>query len=216
MLAEAEDYADYVFQHLFICLTKGFLEMYDEAECYAAYIAQNPLKLVDRNFYPTTPIAKMKLSLEDGEAIDVKLKEEKRDPNDRMMYITVKEYEYYINLRSATLTLLALLLDLKTTNGIASTVLALLGVNSRALAHIPTNNGERCVLIETCRQKSRIANSRIFDEIKGCECVNNNLSCKYRIESKCSISEIQINDLFESLTEKNVLSKDSGMYKYNL
>lgn len=203
----------------------------DEAEHFAKYIFRRLFKPIDRKFWVEAPFEKekkiqlsikefpieeLKISLNSDESMEIKRLEQKRHPNDNAVYISFDNYEYYINLRSATLTLIALMLDLVMFGGVASTVLALLGVNSRAFAHISSDNGEICVLIETCRQKGRIANNAVFKEIKGHACVNNNLSCKFKKGGNCIISDTDIDILFDTLVDKNVLSKSDGKFKYNL
>ena len=160
------------------------------------------------------PIETFQLSLSDGELIEkISLKKENA-PNGK--FLSFNEYEYYINLRSATVTLIALLLDIIATKGVSSAVLALLGINTHSLAHISSENGERCVLIEICRQERRTANKVILKKIKGLECVNNNLSCRLRKDGLCCITDTDIDELCDSLLQKNVLSKSGGQFKYNI
>jgi hypothetical protein len=185
------------------------VEMLDEAENYAEefflhlFTPNNPL-----------PIEKFQPYLGNGELIERIPLGKEQISNDK--YLSFKEYEYYINLRSATVTLIALLLDITATNGVSSAVLALLGINCKSLAHIPSENGERCVLIETCRRERRTANKDIFKKISGLECVNNNLSCRFCKDSLCCITDTDVDALFNSLVKKNVLSKLDDRFKYNI
>lgn len=190
---------------------------YNEVYSYVRYFIEHLTEIIKiDNFAPK--IYDFGIYFDEDETIKVKIinhptKEERK--SDRL-YMSWCEYEYYINLKSSTIILLALLLDLNCTNGIASTVLALLGVNSRTIACIPDYNGERCVLIEICRQKNRQGNKEIFDCIMGRDCINSNLCCQYRIENLCTLSDIALDNIFDILVEKNVLAKLRDMYKYNI
>jgi|GEM_PF-5102047 len=127
---------------------------------------------------------------------------------ENLLSLIIYKYKYYINLKSTTLALLALLADSYMAKevgiGGASIVLAMLGVNFRAFARVPDSSGERCVLIETHRKKEGALN--IFDDIIGHECVHNNLNCKYKDNGICTISKLDVEKLFDTLVNKNILT----------
>ena len=55
---------------------------------------------------------------------------------------------YNINLKAATITILAAVLDTSLTNGFASITLALSGFNSHAIVKLDEYKGEKCIILE--------------------------------------------------------------------
>lgn len=122
----------------------------------------------------------------------------------------------YINLKASTIALLALLFDIKVTDGIANFVLAATGVNLRLIAKTDEAEGEKCVLLEVYRKEDHQADpDTFFEQICGKECINNDMNCKYRCNGVCTMDQKRAKEIFESLTAKNVFTKqnDSHIFK---
>lgn len=124
-------------------------------------------------------------------------------------------YNIYINLKASTLAIIALILDIKVTNGISSFILAATGVNIRSIAKIDENIGEKCVLLEVYRKEDHQANPDIFKQVCGKECINNDMNCKYRSNGVCTMDQERVKGILDNLSDKNVLTKRNDSYKYN-
>ncbi len=109
---------------------------------------------------------------------------------------------------------LALLLDIKLSLGIASAALTIIGFNGQAIARINVSEGEKCLILEALQRKNRIIDENIFSDCN-CECVHNDLKCKYQIEDKCTIQRDEIKHILDGLCDKNVFKKIKRLYKYN-
>lgn len=119
-----------------------------------------------------------------------------------------------INIKAATVSILALLLDLDTTKGFLSAFLALSGFNNKAFSKLDEFTGEKCLLIEICSKSKHKANISIFNDICEKECINNNLKCKYRAEGKCLMKLQDVVEKCNGLVERNVLKKEGNEYCY--
>ena len=132
----------------------------------------------------------------------------------RMLHYLVQSINYNINIKALTLTALALLLDIKLTLGFASTTLALLGVNSQAIARIDATEGEKCLIIEAMHSPNRIISKDVFSHCNH-QCVHNDLECNYQKDDNCTITTDKITAILDGLCDKNIFKKIKGLYKYN-
>ena len=121
----------------------------------------------------------------------------------------------YINLKASTIALLAILLDIKVTDGIANFVLAATGIDLRRVVKLDESEGEKCVLLEVYRKENHQANPDIFKQVCGKECINNDMNCKYRRNVVCAMDQERVKVIFESLHAKNVFTMQNDCYKYN-
>jgi hypothetical protein len=124
------------------------------------------------------------------------------------------ETNYNINIKAATLTIIALLLDINLTLGASSAILALTGFNSQAIVKIDISEGEKCIILEAMQSKGRLISDKIF-KMCNSECVHNDLKCKYQSEGKCTIEKEDIYRILDELCNKNIFRKFEGSYKYN-
>lgn len=124
-------------------------------------------------------------------------------------------YNIYINLKASTIALIALLLDINVTKGLANFVLAATGVNLRLIVKLDEAEGEKCVLLEVYRKEDHQANPDIFKQICGKECINNDMNCKYRRNGICTMDQVRVKEILDNLSDKNVLTKNNDFYKYN-
>ena len=125
-----------------------------------------------------------------------------------------RDLEYNINLKALSLMAIALMLDIKLTMGFASTTLGILGVNGQAIVKVSAEEAEMCLINEAILHKPHIIDKGVFKGTSN-ECVHNDLNCKYREDGICKITENDIGDVLDELSEKNVFTKIRGQYKYN-
>jgi len=136
------------------------------------------------------------------------------DIDSGMMNLLIQSSNYNINIKALTLTTIALLLDIKLTLGLASTVLSILGFNSQAIVRVDVSEGEKCLILEAMQSKNRVINEDVFS-MCNFECVHNDLNCKYRDGDKCTIGKDDIKALLNGLCDKNIFKKINNLYKYN-
>lgn len=137
------------------------------------------------------------------------------ETNPDIMEYLIPNTSYNINLKAATITILAAVLDVSLTNGFASLVLSLSGFNSHAIVKLDEYKGEKCIILEILKAESRTVTESILPPDNK-ECFNCNLDCKYRFDSKCKIKREDIHKIFETLCDKNIIiENDNGEYKYN-
>lgn len=132
-----------------------------------------------------------------------------------MLGMLIPKYNININIKISTLALIALILDITVTKGIASYILGMTGLNIRSIVKLDEAIGEKCVLIEVYRKEHHKADAGIFTQISGRECVNNDMDCKYRVQGLCSIDQVKVKEILEDLTNKNIFTKENNLYKYN-
>lgn len=154
---------------------------------------------------------KYKDIIDEEEHIDV---EREYVGNPDVLNLLYERLEYNINLKALTLMAIALMLDIKLTMGFAATTLGILGVNGQAIVKVSAEEAEMCLIKEAILRKPHIIDKEVFKGTAN-ECVHNDFNCKYREEGKCKITENEIVDVLDGLSEKNVFTKIRGQYKYN-
>ena len=82
---------------------------------------------------------------------------------DIMEYL-IPNTNYNINLKAATITILAAVLDTSLTNGFASITLALSGFNSHAIVKLDEYKGEKCIILEMLRAESHTVTESILPQ----------------------------------------------------
>lgn len=154
--------------------------------------------------------------LEVEEIVDVKRLGIKQqfEQNNCQMHFLLEDCEINITIKELSLMTIALLLDIKLTLGLASTSLALLGVNGQAIVKVTAEEGEICLIGEVLLRDNRIIDVSVLP-VCSSECVNNDLQCKFRRDGKCTICAKDTEEILERLSEKNVFTKIKKYYKYN-
>ncbi len=138
------------------------------------------------------------------------------ETNPDVLECLIPNTNYNINLKAATITILAAILDVNLTQGFASVALSISGFNSHAVVKLNEAEGEKCVVLEMLRTKMRIITEGVLPP-RNRECFNINLNCKYRRGNQCKIEDKDIQKIFLSLCDKNVIRENgNGVYKYNL
>lgn len=123
--------------------------------------------------------------------------------------------EYHIGIKTTTIVICALLLDITLTKGAASSLLSLAGVTAKGIAKLDDYEGQKCILRETLRVKDRVGNAHILEKFHG-ECCNNDIAqCKYRKAAECICRQEQVEKIFEGLADQHIFVKDGyGNYRY--
>lgn len=125
-----------------------------------------------------------------------------------------EEWEYNINLKALSLAEIALLFDIRLDIGIVSSVLAIIGGNGQAIVKVSVEDAEKCLIREAILRKPHIIDKEVFAGTNS-ECVHNNYNCKYKEDGVCKISERDIVEVLDGLSQKNVFTKIRNQYKYN-
>ncbi len=120
---------------------------------------------------------------------------------------------YNINLKVVTIAIVALILDITLTEGIASTLLTLSGLSRTAIVELQESNGEKCIVKETILSDNKMGNKNILSQFYG-ECCNNNINCSFRKIDKCTCKEENVIEIYERLTNSGVFNKKGVYYKY--
>lgn len=124
--------------------------------------------------------------------------------------------KYFVNIKLATITAILFILDHKVTGGVAATAAAAFGNTGRFITSIEETNGEKCIVRETLKTKNRILNICSIPGNNKNECINNDLSCKYRNTNYCTINNEEIKKIAEQLIKKNVFEKYKDSYRLEL
>lgn len=131
-----------------------------------------------------------------------------------LLSLLLENYEININIKALSLMMIALLLDIKLTLGLASTSLALLGVNGQAIVKVTADEGEICLIREALLRDNRIIDISVLPT-RSSECVNYDLQCKFRRDGKCTICAKDTEEILDRLSDKNIFTKIKKYYKYN-
>ena len=130
----------------------------------------------------------------------------------------VPQTYYHINVKVATWTIIGLLLDLFITRGIAVTLLASAGLIGRAIGLLNRENGELCIYFSALslvnEASETFQEADILSKIARRPCTNPKLVCPYRKNTRCTIKKTNITEIFGSLKDKGVFTKNSfGKWK---
>lgn len=102
------------------------------------------------------------------------------------------EGQYYINLSKGVLLIIARILDITLTKGVISDICGMLGIQTQVFYETNQQEGETCLLREYLRNGKSL-NIQKYSYLIQKECVNNDLSCKYRdYNGICCIQESDI------------------------
>lgn len=120
---------------------------------------------------------------------------------------------YSLNIKKSLLILIAFVLDIKITYGVASLALQFIGLDGQVLYKLNRENGEQCIAREIVLNKyadKNILNSR--------ECIYNDLPCKYRTDGQCKCSSERVEKILRRLEELLVIKQvnTEGVYQINL
>lgn len=122
--------------------------------------------------------------------------------------------DYFINLKKATIVILAFIFDLKIQMGVLSTAFALAGFSHQALVKLNKHNGEKCMVLEAIKSKDKsITIKSILRNNE--QCPNKHLNCKYCIDNKCTIKEMEVSNLLSTLSIKNVFKMSDEKFSLN-
>lgn len=131
----------------------------------------------------------------------------------RMMDLVCMRKNLYVNLKTSTILIAALLLDIHITAGFAQLLIAMIGISNQAIVVFSEKNGEKCIIKETLRTHDKTGHPNILSRFHG-ECCNNNLNCKYRINDKCCCTPDKIKKIYNDLVFCNMFKKEGDFYKY--
>ncbi len=149
--------------------------------------------------------------LSSEEKIETTIEMPKSSPG--VMNFTIMKENLYINLKTSTILMAALMLDIHITKGLAQLLIMMTGINGRSIATFSEESGEKCVIKETLRTKNKIGHPNLLTDFQG-ECCNYNLNCKYRSDDKCCCTPDKIKEIFDELVSRNMFKKDGDFYKY--
>lgn len=147
--------------------------------------------------------------LSNDEFVEIKLIEPKTNPG--MLGLIIMEKNLYINVKLSTLLIAALILDIHFTEGFAQLFLNLFGIGSRTITRFDEENGEKCIIIESLKNKTGSLN--ILQNYNG-ECSNKQLKCKFRKNNQCCCTKEDVNKIYETLIEYNMFKKEGDKYIY--
>lgn len=137
------------------------------------------------------------------------------ETNPDVMEYLIPGTNYNINLKAASIAIIAAILDIKLTNGFFRLPLDFAGFKSRAMVTLNEWEGEKCLILEMLRAESRIIDETVLPLSNG-ECINNQLQCKYRMDGQCRIRKEDVCKILIRLCDKNVVrEKGYGKYQYN-
>ena len=128
--------------------------------------------------------------------------------------LMMPKYNYYINIKAATVFLLSLIIDNKISFPAVSLGLAVRGMN-RLVQKIEEDSGEKCVLLELWRQPENTGRADLLDRIKG-ECCNNHLACRFRNEGECRCTCEDAAEILGKLADEGILIREGDTYRYDV
>lgn len=128
----------------------------------------------------------------------------------------ISNTRYFINIKLATIELIASILDCKLNIGLATYFLSGFNKTGPFITVIDEYDGSKCIIKEAlyCDKRTLRIESLLCNQ-KG-ECVNNDISCKYREEGNCKIKKKDIIEIIDKLVKENVFKKTNDGYKLAL
>ena len=120
---------------------------------------------------------------------------------------------YSLNIKATTLVVLAVLLDMKVTNGMAGMIIQLTGLGKQGIAKLNEYLGERCIAREAALLKE--IDKNVLDANHG-ECVNNDLECKFQEKGECRCTFTEVEKIIDKLEKEGVLELNKKTKRYGL
>ncbi len=137
------------------------------------------------------------------------------ETNPDVMELLIPDTNYNINLKAASIAIIAVIVDITLTKGFFRLPLDFAGFKSHAVVTLDEREGEKCLVLEILRAESRIIDETVLPLSSG-ECINNHLHCKYRMDGQCKIQKDDVCKILIKLCDKNVIrEKGYGKYQYN-
>lgn len=134
-----------------------------------------------------------------------------------VMGMMVPKTSYYIKTKRAALILAATLLDATALAGLASASLAFTGVAAKSVVKVSQENGEYCILTHaydrSIKNSKNIKPKKIHEIIFGNRCPFNEAGCKFMTGNDCGAKIGDIKNIYELLSEKEILRKEAGDWK---
>ena len=124
------------------------------------------------------------------------------------MGMMIMNTKYSVNVRKSTIVIIAFLLDLSFSKGIASLTLNLIGFSTQVLQKI--KNEEKCLITDILLRNKKEAGDFNYNNN---ECVQNDIECPYRDENICKRTIEIINSQLERLIEQQIIKKKDGYLK---
>jgi hypothetical protein len=119
-----------------------------------------------------------------------------------------------INVKQASLTAAAVILDALATSGLAIAALSLSGLAKQGVAKLDPESGEYCCLVHSVKRRDlgqAVTPQGVQGMISGKPCPFFQLHCRLMLESDCNCNATieDIGGLFEELKEKGALNKQT-------
>lgn len=129
------------------------------------------------------------------------------------MAMMIANNRYYVNIKITTIAIIALLLDINITGGVASALLSLSGVPGQGIIKLDESEGEKCIVKETLLQHEKIGDKNILSKFQG-ECCNYYMNCKYKESERCKCNEEKVLTIYKGLANKNVFLRQGDKFVY--
>lgn len=132
------------------------------------------------------------------------------DDENNMLGLLIPDTGYYINVKKATIFVLATILDCYVTKGALNAALTLTGVNCQAILKL---KGEKlCLITEMIRERDKLNDATDLSRYEQ-ECVNNHIKCSYNISGVCTLKKEMITSDLKYFEEKEIAERIGEKYK---
>jgi len=130
--------------------------------------------------------------------------------------LIVAEGLYYINVKITTLIIIAFLMDMKLSNGLAGLIHQISGQPSNSVTKLQPGSGELCIIKEALRSTKKFVNKDILSS-NNYECINNDIPCLFRYSVNCSCNSDEVYKILQKLADNNIFTtKDNLNFKLSL
>lgn len=144
----------------------------------------------------------------------IRLEKNERVASPDMLGLLIIDYNYYINVRVATVFVLSTLLDGKIQFPISSFGLAVQGMN-KLIEKIDEWEGQKCILLELLRIPNKTGTMYLLDGLKK-QCCNNHFKCKYKDQGNCKCTNNDVEEILKNLHKNGIVEKNDNEYKYSV
>lgn len=131
--------------------------------------------------------------------------------------LIVSNGRYFISIKKVSLAILCFLLDAKIESGGLLTLLSTLGLLAPGVQKLSDYEGERCIIVEILKNKSKLGSSSLLDKYLHF-CNKPYMNCKFKqfnnAHLSCSCSHKDINSILQRLNHSNILVQTQEGFKY--
>lgn len=134
------------------------------------------------------------------------------DNSNNVLNLILPNSNYYINIKDTTILIVALICDIKLTQGFVTFALTIAGISTPTLQKL--KDEFLCITKEIIKNGRRITFQELQNKFNTSECINNDIVCKHNNNGMCTFNKNNLLCILNDLENTNILNKEENTYLY--